>query len=85
MINVLELKVFFTDDPEKIKAMEIGIDIPDEDFELQTIGFFNIDCVRQIKSDSYCEIVSGGIEYIVAEPYEVVLAKIQERLTFKWN
>lgn len=85
MINVLELKVFFTDDPEKIKAMEIGIDIPDEDFELQTIVFFNIDCVRQIKSDSYCEVVSGGIEYVVAESEESIHAKIEQIMAFKWN
>ncbi len=84
MINGLELQVFLLENEDQINQMEMGIEINVKDLETKPIMFFNVDHVRP-SNDFYCTIVSGGFEYLVNQPYEVVLAKIQERLRLKLN
>ena len=84
MINGLELNIFFFFIEDQINQMEMGLEINVSDLETKPIMFFSIDHVRP-SNEFYCTIVSGGFEYLVNQSYEVVLAKIQERLTFKFN
>lgn len=84
MINGLELNIFWLENEEQINQMEMGLEINVSDLETKPIMFFTIDHVRP-SNEFYCTIVSGSFEYLVNQPYEVVLAKIQERLTFKLN
>ena len=84
MINGLELNIFWLENEDQINQMEMGLEINVSDLETKPIMFFSIDHVRP-SNKFYCTIVSGGFEYLVNQSYEVVLAKIQERLTFKFN
>ena len=84
MINGLELNIFWLEYEDQINQMEMGLEINVSDLETKPIMFFTIDHVRPI-NEFYCTIVSGGFNYLVNQSYEVVLAKIQERLTSKLN
>lgn len=80
----LELMSFYTDDEDQITQLEIGMPIDAKDLDTKPIMFYHIDHVRK-RNDEFCDVISGGIEYCIAESYNSVNQKIQERQTFKIN
>lgn len=81
----LELQSFWTDDQDAINNSEsFNIPIPDESIITKPIMFYNVDNVKPNGPDM-CYVNSGMDEYCINESYESVIAKINERMIFKFN
>lgn len=81
----LEFLCFYCNDKESIKNKEeFEIEIPEDKIELRPIMFFQISNVKPF-DEKTCILSSDCEDYQIAEIYESVVAKIQERVVFKMN
>ena len=82
----ISLNVFCLETDNQIDAQEIGLTINLDECIVKEFTFFNIDFISPVRNnDKYCNVSSGGEDFVVNQSYESVKKMIHDNKICNFN
>jgi hypothetical protein len=80
----IEVNVFYLKNENDIIQQEAGVSVDFSDCILKKYKLYHIDYVTPYDKNK-CVVSSAGLDFIIAETYESVNRRIEERQTYRLN
>lgn len=80
----IEVNVFYLKDENDIIQQEEGVNIDLSNCVLKKYKLYHIDYVTHYDKTK-CVVSSAGLDFIVAESYESIIKRIEQRQTYRLN